>query len=384
MFYYLAELIRKLLSPPGFGVFQYITFRAAASAITALLISFFFGPKIIRIMKKRQIGEQAKLELQQVGEHHLKAGTPTMGGLIVLLALIIPTLLWADILNIYVILILLVTAWLGVVGFIDDYFKVIKKYPKGLIGRYKIIGQVSIGLIVACTIYFFPNAFSNDFYAIKTLTTIPFAKNINFDLGLINSGFSFIFYIPIVVFIITYTSNAVNLTDGLDGLAIGTVGIVALTLAILCYFSGNAAFSNYLNIIHLRGSGELTIFCAALVGAALGFLWFNSYPAQIFMGDTGSLALGGAVGCLCVLIKKEFLLPILGGIFFTETISVVLQVMYFKYTKKKYGEGKRIFKMAPIHHHFEKAGLNEAKIVMRFYIIAIMLAIITMATFKVR
>lgn len=376
MFYYLAEWIRHLLNPPGFGVFQYITFRSAGAAITALIISFFIGPRIIKYLRKKQIGEQAKIELQDVGMHSTKNGTPTMGGFIVLLAVLLPTLLWANILNAYVILIFVATAWLGFVGFVDDYLKVVKKYQKGLIARYKLLGQIIIGVVVGSIIYFFPEFFSENFEKFKTLTTVPFAKNVNFDFGL--------FYIPIVIFIITATSNAVNLTDGLDGLAIGTVGVSVLALAIITYVTGNANFASYLNIIYLKGSGELTIFCSALVGAALGFLWFNTYPAQVFLGDTGSLALGGSIGVLCILIKKEFLLPIVGGIFFAESLSVILQVFYFKYTKKKYGEGRRIFKMAPIHHHFEKSGIPEPKIVVRFYIVAVMLAIITMATFKVR
>ena len=376
MLYYFAEWIRKVFSTPGFGVFQYITFRAAAAAITALIISLFISPKIIKMLKKNQIGELDKLELKDIGQHSGKAGTPTMGGLIVLLALLLPTLLWADILNVHIILIFSITAWLGVVGFIDDYFKVVKKMHHGLRGKYKIIGQVSIGLIVGSVIYFFPETFSSTFDHLKTLTTIPFAKNTNIDFGIL--------YIPMVVFIITATSNAVNLTDGLDGLAIGTVGIVAVALAIISYITGNATFSSYLCIDYLRGSGELTVFCSALVGAVLGFLWYNSYPAQIFLGDTGALALGGAIGGLCILIKKELLLPILGGVFFAETVSVIIQVNYFKYTKKKYGEGRRFFKIAPIHHHFEKSGWHESKIVMRFYIIAVMLAIIAMTTFKVR
>jgi phospho-N-acetylmuramoyl-pentapeptide-transferase len=299
-----------------------------------------------------------------------------MGGLIVLTAMLLPTLLWADLGNMFIILILLTTAWLGAVGFLDDYLKVIKKYPNGLIGKYKIAGQVSIGLILGGVIYFFPETFSADFWKFNTLTTIPFEKNVNFDFGIL--------YIPVLIFILTATSNAVNLTDGLDGLAIGTVGIATLALAVIAYFSGNANFSDYLNIMHLRNAGELTVFAAALVGAALGFLWYNSYPAQVFMGDTGSLALGGAIGGLAILIKKEFMLPILGGVFFAETLSVIIQVSYFKYTRKKYGVGKRIFKIAPLHHHFEKSGLHESKIVTRFYIIAIMLAIIAMTTFKVR
>lgn len=376
MLYYLAQLLERNFAPPGFGVFQYLTFRAAAAAITALLISFVIGPRIIAALKRRQIGEQAKLELGDTGNHALKAGTPTMGGLIVLAALIVPTLLWANVLNPFIILIVVTTLWLGTVGFIDDYLKVVKKYKKGLIARYKIVGQVGIGLILGCTIYFFPEWFGVAFAKVRTLTTIPFEKNINFDFGVL--------YVPMVIVLLTATSNAVNLTDGLDGLAIGTVGIATVALAIICYVSGDAKYANYLNIMHLRGSGELTIFCMALLGAALGFLWFNSYPAQVFMGDTGSLALGGALGALCILIKKEFLLPIVGGVFFAEMVSVILQVSYFRYTKKKYGEGRRLFRIAPVHHHFEKLGWHESKIVTRFYIIATLLAIITMATFKVR
>lgn len=376
MLYFLLEWIHKTFDPPGFGVFQFITFRAAAAAITAMIISFFIGPKIINKLKSMQIGEQAKSELMDKGLHLNKAGTPTMGGLIVLSSLLIPSILWADMTNMFVVMVILVTAWLGVVGFLDDYLKVIKKLPKGLIGRYKILGQVSIGLILGSTIYFFPEMYSKGFAEISTLTTVPFAKDLNFDFG--------IFYIPMVVFIITATSNAVNLTDGLDGLAIGTVSIVGLTLALLSYFSGNLFFANYLNIMFIQGSGELTIFTAALIGAGIGFLWYNSYPAQVFMGDTGSLALGGAVGAMIILIKKEFLLPILGGLFFIEALSVIIQVTYFRYTKNKTGVGKRLFRIAPIHHHFEKTGIHESKIVTRFYIVGIILAIITMATFKVR
>jgi phospho-N-acetylmuramoyl-pentapeptide-transferase len=384
MLYYLFDWIHKSFSTPGFGIFQYLTFRAAAAAISALLLSYIFAPKIIKFLKKKQIGEQAKQELQKVGNHSLKAGTPTMGGLIVLFSLIIPTILWANIGNIYIILILITTIWLGGVGFLDDYLKVIKKMPNGLMGRYKLVGQLSIGLIIGCVIYFFPQLFSDTYYLIHTVTTIPFLKEASFNFGY--------FYIPIVMFVVTATSNAVNLTDGLDGLSIGTVGIATLALAIMAYLSGNVQYAQYLNIgfpsngteIYLKGSGELVIFCAALVGSALGFLWFNSYPAQVFMGDTGSLALGGAIGVISILIKKEFLLPVLGGVFFAETLSVIIQVNYFKYTKKKYGEGKRIFKMAPLHHHFEKSGIHESKIVARFYIIAVLLAILTLSTFKLR
>jgi len=376
MLYFITEWINLNFDPPGFGVFQYITFRSAASAITALLISLLFGPTVIRFLKKLQIGEQAKDELKAVGNHSQKSGTPTMGGLIVLFSIVFPTLLWANISNMFIILVLFVTVWLGIVGFIDDYLKVIKKYPNGLIGKYKLIGQISAGIILGSVIYFFPESFFPNFEQYNSMTTIPFEKNLNFDFGW--------FYIPAVVFILTATSNAVNLTDGLDGLAIGTVGISALALALIAYVSGNINFSSYLNIMFLPGSGELTVFTAAILGASLGFLWYNSYPAQIFMGDTGSLALGGAIGALAILIKKEFLLPILGAVFFAETLSVIMQVSYFKYTKKKYGTGKRLFKIAPLHHHFEKTGWHESKIVTRFYIIAILFAIITMATFKVR
>lgn len=376
MLYYLLEWLRIEFSPPGFGVVKYITFRSAAAAITALLISFIAGPKIIAYLRKRQIGEQSKIELSGVGNHNQKAGTPTMGGIIVLTSLLIPTLLWGDIKNAYVIAIFGVTLWMGLVGFLDDYLKVVKKKPKGLIARWKLVGQITIGILVGSLIFFFPEVFDSKFGLYKTLTTVPFAKNFNFDFG--------IFYIPIVIFIITATSNAVNLTDGLDGLAIGTVGIAFLALSVITYVTGNVLYSDYLNIIFLRGSGELTIFCASLVGASLGFLWYNSYPAQIFLGDTGSLALGGAMGALMVLIKKELLLPIIGGVFFAETLSVILQVSYYKYTKRKYGEGRRLFLIAPLHHHFEKKNIHEAKIVTRFYIIAVILAIITMTTFKIR
>ncbi len=376
MLYYLALWINQHFHPPGFGVFQYITFRSAAAAITSLLITFLIGPKIINYLRKKQIKEQNKIELSGVGNHDQKAGTPTMGGIIVLCAILIPTLLWGDIYNAYVLTIFIATLWMGLVGFLDDYLKVVKKKPKGLIGRWKLLGQIILGLFIGVLIYFFPDFFDSNFTKFNTLTTVPFAKNFNFD-------FSF-FYIPIAIFIVTATSNAVNLTDGLDGLAIGTVGIAFLAISIITYVTGNIIYSDYLNIIYLRGTGELTIFCAALVGSALGFLWYNSYPAQIFLGDTGSLALGSALGAISILIKKELLLPIIGGIFFAETLSVILQVGYFKLTKKLYGQGRRLFLIAPLHHHFEKKGIHESKIVVRFYIIAVMLAIIAMTTFKVR
>ncbi len=374
MLFYLFTYLHKTFNVPGFGVFQYITFRAAAAAISALIISFWFGPKIIHKLRKYQIGESAKLEAPKT--HLAKAGTPTMGGLIVILSVIVPALLWTDLKNVYILLILFVTITLGTVGFLDDYLKVVRKKPKGLIGKYKIAGQVFVGLVVGGVIYFFPQWIDQTLVPFKSSTTVPFMKNLEWDLG--------IFYIPVVIFIITATSNAVNLTDGLDGLAIGTVGIVSGTLAIITYVSGHAVWSQYLTIPFLRGNGELAIYCAAISGASLGFLWFNSHPAQVFMGDTGSLALGGIIGAMCILIKKELLLPTLGGIFLIETVSVIIQRMYFKYTKKRYGEGRRVFKMAPIHHHFEMLGWPEPKIVTRFYIIAILLMILSLATFKVR
>jgi phospho-N-acetylmuramoyl-pentapeptide-transferase len=369
MIYYLLEYIHKIFNPPGFEIFRYLTFRSIIAAITALIISFAFGPKIIKRLKKNQIDQPIREEGPQT--HKKKAGTPTMGGLIILISIVIPVLLWSDISSIYIMLVLFGTVVLGGVGFLDDYLKVVRKLPNGLIARYKLLGQVFVGLIVGSAIYFLP-----EFAQYNTQTTLPFFKNLNWD-------FSYL-YIPMVIFIITATSNAVNLTDGLDGLAIGTMIFVMLTLAIICYVSGNVIYADYLNIMYLPGAGELTVFIAAIVGAGLGFLWFNFYPAEIFMGDTGSLALGGAFGILTVLIKKELLIPILGGIYFAETLSVIIQRLYFKYTKKKYGAGKRIFKMAPLHHHFEQLNWAEPKIVIRFYIITIILALISLASFKIR
>ncbi len=374
MLYYLLDYINDILHPPGFGVFRYITVRAGAAAVSALIIAFWFGPKIIRFLKKHQIGESAKLEAPKT--HLSKAGTPTMGGLIILCSILIPALLWTDLKNGYVWLIIFVTVSLGTVGFLDDYLKVVKKKRKGLIEEYKLIGQIIVGLVVGSIIYFFPQVIDAELWKFKSSTTVPFFKGMEFDLG--------IMYIPFVMFIIAGTSNAVNLTDGLDGLAAGLVGIVGLTLAVISYISGRIDLSQYLTIPFLRGNGELSIFCSAIVGATLGFLWYNAYPAQVFMGDTGSLALGGAIGTICVLIKKELLLPTLGGIFLIEVISVIIQRTYFKYTKRKYGVGRRVFKMAPIHHHFEMLGWPEPKIVTRFYIVAILLMILSLATFKIR
>lgn len=369
MLYYLFEYINKIFSPPGFDIFRFLTFRSALAAISGLVLALFLSPVVIKILKSKQIGEAKKIDGPK--SHWSKAGTPTMGGIILIFSVIVPVLLWADVKSIYILLILFGTIFLSCVGFLDDYLKVIKKYPNGLIARYKLIGQIFVGLVIGIILTVSPQ-----FEGINSLTTVPFLKDINFD-------FSY-FYIPMVVFIVTATSNAVNLTDGLDGLAVGLIAIVMLALAVISYVSGNAIYSDYLNIIYLPGAGELTVYVAALVGASLGFLWYNSYPAEVFMGDTGSLALGGAFGILTVLIKKELLIPILGGVFFLETLSVIIQRLYFKYTKKKYGEGKRIFRMAPVHHHFEMMGWPEPKIVMRFYIVAIILAIVSLTSFKIR
>ena len=374
MLYFLAQYLEDMFSPPGAGLFDFVTFRAAIAAVTALVISLFAGRRIISLLRRNQIGEQGKTEAPK--RHLAKAGTPTMGGLIILLALVVPTLLFCDITNAYVILALVVTILLGAVGFIDDYLKVVKKLKKGLIARYKIIGQVAIGAILGGVITFFPEWFPSGFDLMHTSTTAPFMKDTLLNLGA--------FYIPFVIFVLTATSNAVNLTDGLDGLAIGTVSIVMLGLALITYLSGNTVAAEYLNIPYMKGAEELSIFCAGLLGAGLGFLWYNAYPAQVFMGDTGSLALGGAVGVIMILVKKEYMIPILGGVFFAESLSVTLQVLYFKYTKKRYGEGRRIFKRAPLHHHFEEKGWPEAKVVMRFYIVAILLAICGLVTLKIR
>ncbi len=361
MLYYLLYPLKDYIS--GFNLFRYITFRSAWAAITALLISFIVGPYIIRKLREHQIGEEIRAD--GPATHLKKKGTPTMGGLIILAAVMIPTLLWARVTNIYVLLILLSTIWMGIVGFIDDYLKSVKKYPRGLVARYKLIGQLGLGLIVGSILYFHPQ-----FEGIRTLSTVPFFKNYEIDFGLL--------YIPMVIFVITAASNAVNLTDGLDGLAIGLVGISATAWAGIAYISGRIDFSDYLNIIYLPGAGELTVFSAALVGAAIGFLWYNSYPAQVFMGDTGALALGSALGTLAILLKKELLLVIIGGVFVAEVLSVIIQVTYFKRT------GKRIFKMAPIHHHFELCGWEEQKVVVRFWIIGILLVLFSLSTFKIR
>jgi len=366
MFYHLLYPLKKYFS--GFNLFQYITFRAVMAAITALLIAFIIGPYILKMLRKYQIGETIRSDGPQT--HLEKKGTPTMGGILILFSIIVPVLLWANLNNTYINLILLSTVWMGVFGFIDDYLKVVKKMKKGLIARYKLLGQIALGTVIGCYLYFSP-----EFANINSTTSVPFLKNVMLNLGWL--------YIPFVIFFITGISNAVNLTDGLDGLAAGLMGIVALAFAVIAYITGRVDFSNYLNTIYLPGSGELTIFCMAAGGAILGFLWFNAKPAQVFMGDTGSLSMGAALATLAVLLKKEILFIILGALFIIEAVSVMLQFSYFKWTKKRTGTGQRLFRMAPLHHHFEMQGLPEIKIVIRFWIIGILLALFSLSTFKI-
>lgn len=378
MLYLLLEYFREVAGTTGFGVFSFITVRSALAAFTALIISIIFGKKIIEWLENMQLKETFR---DGIGlEHHkVKTGTPSMGGLIILLAIVIPTLLWARPANIYIILILFVTISLGLVGFVDDYIKIIKKDKDGLLGKFKISGQVFVGTVLGSVLYFHP-----DFQDTNTISTVPFFKDITVDYAIFGESLGWIVYIPVCIFIITAVSNSVNLTDGLDGLASGTSAIAGLALGILAYVSGRIDYSNFLDIMFLPGTAELTIFCAALVGACFGFLWYNTYPAQVFMGDTGSLALGGAIGAIALMVHKELLLPILCGVFLMEALSVILQTGYFKYTKKRYGVGSRLFLMAPLHHHFEKKGWAEPKIVVRFWIIAILLATFTIITLKLR
>ena len=353
----------------GFNLLGYITFRSAAAAILALFITFLIGPRIIRWLKIKERGETIRDDGPST--HMKKEGTPTMGGLIIIIAVLVPVLLFAKLNNVFIQLMIGGTLWMGLVGYIDDYLKVVRKYHKGLIGRYKLIGQVVWGLVVGLTITFASEYTGVDGYGnVQWYISVPFFKNLMINLG--------IFYLPMVIFVITATSNAVNLTDGLDGLAIGLMGIAALAWAGMSYVTGRTDFSSYLNVIYLKGAGELTIYCSALIGACLGFLWFNSHPADVFMGDTGALALGGAMGTLAVVLKRELLLPLVGGVFVAETLSVMLQVGSYKWRKK------RIFKMAPLHHHFELCGWAEEKVVARFWIVGIILALLSLSTFKVR
>ena len=417
MLYYLFEYLHKHYDFPGAGVFQYISFRAAMAVIFSLIISLLFGKRIINLLHRKQVGETIR-DLGLAGEKQ-KQGTPTMGGLIILSAIIIPTLLFAKLHNIYVILMLVATVWLGLLGFLGDYIKVFKKDKKGLAGKFKIVGQVGLGLIVGTTFYFHPDIQTkveiekdvltkvdqskveevtdtegNIHYMLERKlpnTTIPFIKNNEFNYSSIMALFgekmrdyTWIIYILAVIIIVTAVSNGANITDGIDGLATGTSAIIGVTLAVFAYVSGNIIFANYLDIMYIPRVGEMVVFASALIGACVGFLWYNAYPAQVFMGDTGSLALGGIIAVFALAVRKELLIPILCGIFLIENLSVVIQVAYFKYTKKKYGEGRRIFKMSPLHHHYQKLGMHEAKIVSRFWIVGIMLAILTIVTLKLR
>ncbi|NOR87881.1 MAG: phospho-N-acetylmuramoyl-pentapeptide-transferase [Bacteroidales bacterium] len=418
MLYYLFEYLREEFQMPGANVFQYISFRAAMALITSLIISMVFGKSLIELLRKKQVGESIR-DLGLDGQME-KKGTPTMGGIIIIASILIPTLLFTKLNNIYVLLMIFTTIWMGIIGFIDDYIKVFRKNKKGLRGIFKVIGQVTLGIIVGGFMFFHPdiaikeNPLSSEISverktetAVKrytvaegeftteavrsTQTTIPFFKNNTFDyaslldwMGGNARKWAWLVYIPLVILIITAVSNGANLTDGIDGLATGTSSIMGATLAVFAWLSGNIIFANYLNIMYIPNIGELTIFISAFVGATIGFLWYNSFPAQVFMGDTGSLTLGGIIAVFAILIRKEMLIPILSGIFLMENLSVVMQVTWFKYTKKKFGEGRRIFKMSPLHHHYQLLGYSEPKIVLRFFIIGIMLAVISIVTLKLR
>ncbi|MBT8327112.1 MAG: phospho-N-acetylmuramoyl-pentapeptide-transferase [Bacteroidia bacterium] len=416
MFYHLFKYLDEIYNLPGAGVFQYISFRASMAVILSLIISLLFGKRLIEMLRNRQAAETIR-QLGLDGEN-AKKGTPTMGGLIILAAILIPTLLFARLDNVYVLLMIFSTIWLGVIGFIDDYIKIYKKDKSGLAGKFKVIGQVGLGVIVALVLHFNDNVVVREQFKISsaseapagvevkeingqlmyfkdvksTTTTIPFFKAHEIDYSKLlfwmddegANKWVWIVFMFVAIFVITAVSNGANLTDGIDGLAAGSSAIIGITLAALAFISGNLIFSDYLNIMFIPNQGELVIFAAAFTGACIGFLWYNSFPAQVFMGDTGSLALGGVIAVLALMIRKELVLPILCGIFLIENLSVVLQVSYFKYTRKKYGEGRRIFKMSPLHHHYQKLGYAEPKIVTRFWIVGIMLAILTIVTFKLR
>ncbi len=415
MLYYLFDYLREHYDFPGLRLFQYITFRTSLAIIISLIITTVFGHNIISYLRKMQVGETVR-NLGLEGQMQ-KQGTPTMGGIMILLGILVPTLLLANLSNIYVILMIVTTVWMGAVGFLDDYIKVFKKNKEGLAGRFKIVGQVGLGLIIGYTMYYHPNIVARQkvdetnvtksrapmvlrqkgetFYYtqdIKTsITNVPFYKNNEFDYAKVlkftgpgYEKYAFLVFMVFVVVIITAVSNGANITDGIDGLATGTSAIIGITLGILAYVSGNTVIADYLNIMYIPNSGELMIFAGAFVGACVGFLWYNSYPAQVFMGDTGSLAIGGIIAAFAIMIRKELLIPILCGVFLIEIVSVMLQVSYFKYTKKRFGEGRRILLMSPLHHHYQKKGYHEAKIVVRFWVIGILLAIITIITLKVR
>lgn len=418
MLYHIFEYINQNYNIPGAGLFHYISFRAALAIITSLLISLLLGGRIIRLLQTLQVGETVR-DIGLKGQIE-KQGTPTMGGLLILSAILIPTLLFAKLDNVYILLMILVTVWMGAIGFLDDYIKVFKKDKQGLAGKFKIIGQVGLGLIVGATLFFHEDVVVRENIAVdkvkdnieeveldrvvdeqgnpyfivdskKPVTTIPFLKNHEFDysslLAFLGEGYekwAFIIFIPIVIFIVTAVSNGANLTDGIDGLATGTSAIIGATLGVFAYVSGNIIFSDYLNVMYIPMTGELVIYSAAFIGACIGFLWYNAYPAQVFMGDTGSLAIGGIIAALAIILRKELLIPLFCGIFLVENLSVMLQVGYFKYTKRKNGEGMRLFKMAPLHHHYQKLGFHESKIVSRFWIVGILLAVLTIVTLKIR
>ena len=414
MLYYIFDYLDKF-NFPGAGLFNYISFRAAMALLMSLFVSIHFGKRIINKLRNQQIGETVR-DLGLSGQIE-KSGTPTMGGIIILAAILIPTLLFAKLQNVYVITMIISIIWLGLIGFLDDYIKVFKKNKEGLKGRFKIIGQIGVGLIVGCILYFSDEVvvhkrvsvnyrlkmdesfvthkhIQNDgenYKWIKTddmTTTIPFMKgnefNYNWLIGDSNKSYGWLLFIPIVIFIVIAVSNGANMTDGLDGLATGSSAIIGIALAVLAYVSSNYKFADYLNVMYIPNAEELVVFISAFVGACIGFLWYNSYPAQVFMGDTGSLALGGIIAVFAISIRKELLIPVLCGIFLIENLSVILQVGYFKFTKKQFGEGRRIFLMAPLHHHYQKKGIHEAKIVARFWIIAVLLAVITIVTLKLR
>jgi phospho-N-acetylmuramoyl-pentapeptide-transferase len=414
MLYYLFHYLNDQFNIPGAGLFDYISFRAGMAILVSLLISLVYGKRLVNYLRKKQVGETVR-DLGLAGQSQ-KAGTPTMGGLIIIAAILLPTLLFARVLNVYVYLMLITTVWCGLIGFVDDYIKVFKKDKRGLAGRFKIFGQVTLGIIIGSVLYF------NDDVVIRRqlvnvnqetpivgdsllvekvaaqyvdaklpVTTIPFVKNHEFNyskliswLGDHYEQYTWILYILVVVLIITAVSNGSNITDGIDGLATGTSAIIGGTLGIFAYVSGNILLAGYLNIMYIPNSGELMVFSAAFIGACIGFLWYNAYPAQVFMGDTGSLALGGIIATLAIIVRKELMIPILCGVFLVENLSVIIQVAYFKYTKRKYGEGRRIFKMSPLHHHYQVLGYAEPKIVARFWIVGIMLAVLTLVTLKIR
>ncbi len=404
MLYYLFEYLEQHYQVPGAGLFGYLSFRAALATISSLLIATVFGKRIIVYLQGQQIGESIR-ELGLEGQTQ-KAGTPTMGGIIIILATLVPVVLFAKIKEVYIVLLIITTVWMGIIGFIDDYIKTFKKDKEGLKGIFKVVGQVILGLIVGTTLYFHPGvtlkssddlqrSLVEESYVApelkSTATTIPFVKNNELDysdlIAWIGDGaadYAWLIFIPVVIFIVTAVSNGANLTDGIDGLAAGTSAIIAATLALFAWVSGNIIFSDYLDVMFIPRAGELVVFIGAFLGALIGFLWYNAYPAQVFMGDTGSLTIGGIIAVIAIIVRKELLIPLLCGIFFAESLSVMIQVGYFKYTKKKTGVGKRVFAMSPLHHHFQKKGYHESKLVSRFWIVGILLAVVTLVTLKLR